>query len=382
MLGTLRYYIEPVVWACTLFPLIAGLFTLPFVIANYRRYGGIAVMRVMVVYSFILYLMCAYLLTVLPLPSLEAVEAMAPHPIGWVPFRDLYIAAGKAGLSFSNLGDAAAWKQWLTCDDMFQYLANVVMLMPLGFYLRYYFRRDARTTALIGLALSLFFELTQLTGLYFIYPRPYRFTQVDDLTANTLGAVLGWALTPILALVLPSREEIDRISYEKGEHVTVVRRAFAALIDVLAFALLLGVGVWAASVYKELSFTLTVLGLWTVYFVLIPWISRGRTGGQALLKLRTVAEDGTTPAAVWQLAWRNLLLYGAELLAVFVCGGLLAALALLLAARTDSGWGKMLLLDACLILPVTGFVILLRSQDRGNALPHSRWSRTKVISTR
>ena len=108
MLGLLRYYVEPIAWACLLFPIIAGLFTLPFAVGNYRKYGGIAVMRVMVVYSFILYLMCVYLLTVLPLPSREAVEAMEPHAIGWIPFKDLYIAAGKAGLSLSNLKDSAA----------------------------------------------------------------------------------------------------------------------------------------------------------------------------------------------------------------------------------------------------------------------------------
>ena len=137
LLGLLRYYVEPIAWACLLFPIIAGVFTLPFAVANYRKFGGIAVMRVMVVYSFILYLMCVYLLTVLPLPSREAVEAMEPHSIGWIPFKDLYIAAGKAGLSFSSLKDGAAWKRWLTCDDMFQFAANVVMLMPLGFYLHY-----------------------------------------------------------------------------------------------------------------------------------------------------------------------------------------------------------------------------------------------------
>ena len=49
MLGLLRYYVEPIAWACLLFPIIAGVFTLPFAVANYRKFGGIAVMRVMVV---------------------------------------------------------------------------------------------------------------------------------------------------------------------------------------------------------------------------------------------------------------------------------------------------------------------------------------------
>ena len=44
----LKYYLEPVAAACALFPLIAAAVTLPFAVANYRKYGGIAVMRVMV----------------------------------------------------------------------------------------------------------------------------------------------------------------------------------------------------------------------------------------------------------------------------------------------------------------------------------------------
>ena len=49
-MGMLGYYIEPIFGAIIAFPLVALIFTLPFVIVNYRRYGGIAVMRVMVVY--------------------------------------------------------------------------------------------------------------------------------------------------------------------------------------------------------------------------------------------------------------------------------------------------------------------------------------------
>ena len=381
MLGMLRYYVEPIAAACLLFPIIAGLFTLPFAVANYRKYGGIAVMRVMVVYSFILYLMCVYLLTVLPLPSREAVEAMEPHAIGWIPFKDLYIAAGKAGLSLSNLKDSAAWKQWLTCDDMFQFAANVVMLVPLGFYLHYYFRLRLRTTVLIGLGASLFFELTQLTGLYFIYPKAYRFTQMDDLIANTLGALLGWVITPLLALVLPSREEIDRVSYEKGEHVTVVRRAFAALTDVLAFALL-AVGGAGLSMLLKLPAFWVGFGLWVVYFLLVPFFVGGRTAGQALLKLRTVADDGETPATFLQLAWRNFLFYGLGAAAAFLCACLLAAVSITLMEEALSNWAKLLLLDGGLILPVVCFIIVIRSHRKWGALPHSRWSRTMLIATK
>ena len=263
---------------------------------------------------------------------------------------------------------------------MFQFAANVVMLMPLGFYLHYYFRLSLRTTVIIGLGASLFFELTQLTGLYFIYPKAYRFTQMDDLIANTLGALLGWVITPLLALVLPSREEIDRISYEKGEHVTVVRRAFAALTDVLAFALLAAVGAGLSTLLNGPVFWVE-LGVWIVCFILIPCVFGGRIAGQALLKLRTVADDGETPATFVQLVWRNFLFYGLGAAAAFLCACLLAAVGITLAEETMSGWPKLLLLDGGLILPVVCFIIVIRSHRKWGALPHSRWSHTMLIAT-
>lgn len=64
--------------------------------------------------------------------------------------------------------------------------------------------------------LSLFFELTQLTGLYFIYPRSYRLFDVNDLLHNTLGGVFGYLMTPIFTFLLPTRAEIDEILTKKG----------------------------------------------------------------------------------------------------------------------------------------------------------------------
>ena len=69
----------------------------------------------------------------------------------------------------------------------FQFLFNVIMTVPFGIYLRYYFKCRFLKTLILSFCLSLFFELTQLSGLYFIYPRSYRLFDVDDLLANTLG---------------------------------------------------------------------------------------------------------------------------------------------------------------------------------------------------
>ena len=73
---------------------------------------------------------------------------------------------------------------------------NFIMIIPFGIYLRYYFRCGFRRTFLFSFLLSLFFELTQLTGLYFLYPRGYRLFDVDDLLNNTLGGIAGYLCAP------------------------------------------------------------------------------------------------------------------------------------------------------------------------------------------
>lgn len=52
----------------------------------------------------------------------------------------------------------------------------------------------ARSAVFFGFGLSLACELTQLTGLWGIYPCAYRAFNVDDLLLNTLGCVTGAAL--------------------------------------------------------------------------------------------------------------------------------------------------------------------------------------------
>lgn len=378
----LKYYLKPILAACTFFPAIAAIVTMPFVIHNYRKYGGIAVMRVIVVYSFILYCMCAFLLTVMPLPSMEAVAAMEPHPIGWIPYRDMAEGMAKAGMTFSDLStfrDEEIWKRFLDGGDLFQMLANIVMMVPLGFYLRYYYRLSFRKVVIISFCTSLFFEITQLTGLYFLYPKPYRFTQMDDLIDNTLGGMLGYALTPVIALLLPSRDEIDRISYLKGEHITPVHSFFAEFLDISVCALLLGAVGFAFQAKGALFLVLLCLGVVILFYFVFPCVTGGSTPGQFILKVRTVSKDGTTLAAFWQLIWRNFLLYGVELFFLLLCASGLAGAAVLLLATNVSVWIRILIMAVSLAVSVFSIIFSIRTRKRNDVPPHSYYSRTSEI---
>ena len=79
--------------------------------------------------------------------------------------------------------------------------------------------------------LSLFFELTQLTALYGIYPKPYHLFDVDDLMLNTLGGIIGFFIYKHFLFFLPSREKIDERKIRASEKVSYTRRIFAFGID-------------------------------------------------------------------------------------------------------------------------------------------------------
>ena len=381
MLKYLSSYLQPIVVACAFFPAIAALFTLPFVIRHYRKYGGIAVMRTIVVYSFILYCMCAFLLTVLPLPSREAVMAMPDHPIRWIPGYDWYVGMKKIGFNSDNLTSLGLWKKFFTSSDFFQILFNIVMTVPLGLYLRYYFRFTLRETILAGFCASLFFEVTQYTALYGYYPKPYRYTEVDDLINNTLGAVIGYAVQPLICKILPTRDEIDRISYKKGERVTILRRLFAYVIDlVLCNIVDAVVEIFAPVSVVNVLVTLFIWWLTMIaYFGIFPCITRGRTPGQMILRLKTVDENGGKPR-LKQIIRRNALLYGLEFFLLYLSGCMIASF-IVVAFMADNSMPVIMITAVICMVPVVALSsFILVCEKKWNKMPHSHFSHTDEVS--
>ena len=79
----------------------------------------------------------------------------------------------------------------LVTIDAPTFLLNIVMTVPLGFLLPFFVRvRGVRQVALIGLAASATVEVTQF--LSDVLVSSGRTGDVNDLPANTLGAVLGF----------------------------------------------------------------------------------------------------------------------------------------------------------------------------------------------
>ena len=313
----MNVYVSNIFTAALSFPLIAFLITLPYMVYQYRKFGSIPWLRTLVVYSFVFYLLCAYFLVLLPLPEdRSAIVPYAQTP-QLVPFN--FVHEFLAETSFS-IGDPSTWLATLRDPYIYEAFFNVLLLVPLGMYLRYYFRRTWWQTLIIGFLVTLSFETTQLTGLWGLYEHPYRLFDVDDLIMNTLGAMTGfWMVGPAMR-VLPDIRLVNEEAREAGMRASVTKRALSFLIDVLivfavSLVLLFGVagsgvadrliaqeGVWNAAAY---GLDLLVLG---TFFVIVPVLTRGQTLGQKLLRLRIVRSDASR-AHWYQYLARYGLLY-------------------------------------------------------------------------
>ena len=260
----LNSYIEVIRESVALFPLIAVLFTIPYMLWCYHKYGSVLSIRIVIVYSFILYLMTVYFLVILPLPDIKEVQAAGPKPMLLDPFRVIY-----------DIHKDLAAKSLIHSTALWEFLFNMVMLMPFGMYLHYYFGQSLLKTLLFSFGLSLFFELTQLSGLYGIYPYAYRFFDVDDLIANTVGGVAGWFLVVPLLEILPSRKSIDKVACSRARHVSRTRRLFAFGIDLFIASILFIWGPLAVSLY---------------YLISVCVFSK--TAGLAFVRLKISSPDG------------------------------------------------------------------------------------------
>ncbi|MER7010326.1 VanZ family protein [Saccharopolyspora sp. NPDC000359] len=107
---------------------------------------------------------------------------------------------------------------------------NVALFVPLAMFVRHMFGRGAAVTAGIGLAVSLLIEVTQLTGVWFLYPCAYRLFDVDDLMANGLGALAGALAGPVLRAVPGQRTGSTTPAHPS-------RRLLEAVCDLLIFKL-------------------------------------------------------------------------------------------------------------------------------------------------
>lgn len=252
---------------------------IPFIAVSYRRRGSVSALWLLGWVALLSYVMALWSYTLLPLPA------------------EGYRCVGSALTPFASLHDIlkyphASAGQLLRNPALQQVAFNIMLFMPFGFLLRTMFRRGIVLATLGGFGVSLFIELTQRTGIWGIFPCPYRLFDVDDLMANTLGALLG----SVLAWAFIPRRSAHR-DPRLPRPVTAWRRLLAMACDVLFLALLggmLAIGWRAWEIYgRGIAYDQVDTAIQTLLLVWVPlavqgvWVlASGQTIGESATLLR------------------------------------------------------------------------------------------------
>lgn len=159
-----------------------------------------------------------------------------------------------------------------------------------------------RWALLIGFGTSLAIELTQVTAVWGLFPCNYRLFDVDDLLANTLGAVIGFMAAPVLRH-LPGQDG----DLAGSKRIVTRRRRFVGMaadvlsVFVISYALF-AVVIIIDSLDQPISFPAWGLSIFiavtaVLLLLVVPLRSRGATPGQLITVVRPVSQGGSDATA-------------------------------------------------------------------------------------
>lgn len=281
--------------AIALGSVLAVVLLIPVAAVQYRLDGRLGPKDLAILLTAAVYALALWTYTLLPMPA-----------------EDTYACQGTQLRIFGSLGlirlpeDGPAS---LLRDPAFLQIAlNVLLFVPLGYFVRVVLHRGVVVATLLGLGVSLLIEITQRTGVWNLYDCAYRLFDVDDLMVNTLGAAVG-SLVSFL-LVRRRRPEVVLPTT-----ISIGRRLMGFLCDVLFVAMLgaasgLAYRGWHVYLLDRPLATLDVdtqsLLQWSVPFTAeaLMVLIGGRTVGELVIQTRAVARrpSWTVPARVVKLA--------------------------------------------------------------------------------
>jgi glycopeptide antibiotics resistance protein len=184
----------------------------------YRREGRLAPAAIAQLVAGAVYFCALWAYTLLPTPPARELSTCAAPQLRPFAFVGDVIRLG-IGSPGAILHNAA----------ILQVVLNVALFVPLGVGVRILLHRGVVVAGLLGFAGSLLIEVTQLTGIYGIYSCAYRLFDVDDLIANTAGALVGALVT----VRLGRTRRAEGVVLEPGP-VRLGRRLAGLLADAVA----------------------------------------------------------------------------------------------------------------------------------------------------
>ena len=308
--------------AIALGSVLAVVLLIPVAAVQYRLDGRLGPKDLAILLTAAVYALALWTYTLLPMPA-----------------EDTYRCQGTQLRLFGSLGlirlpdDGPAA---LLRDPAFLQIAlNVLLFVPLGYFVRVVLHRGVLVATALGLGVSLLIEVTQRTGVWNLYDCAYRFFDVDDLWVNTLGATVG----SLVSLLLVRRKRPDVVL---PTTISLGRRLMGFVCDVLFVAML---GAASALAYRAwhlylqdrplatLDLDAQSLLQWSVPFVAeaLMVLIGGRTVGELVVSTRAVARRPawTVPSRVVKLATGIGPVFLLAPLDPRLAGGLLAAYAVL-----------------------------------------------------
>lgn len=294
---------------------------------RYRAAGRLRLLDLVVLLLVAMYSMALWTYTLVPIPE-----------------NDDFRCVGANVTPFAFVADIATDGRGPLANRAFLQAAfNIVLFLPLGFFLRTLTRRGAVAATLIGLAVSLAIEFTQRTGIWGLYHCAYRTFDVDDLILNTTGALVGSLLALPTLPLLQRRRPAPPV-----RRVTLGRRWTGMLVDLLVttgIGMTLTIG-WRVIALGLLQWQFDQLPQWVDQLLLTGapllveswWVlRRGQTVGEDVVRLEPVAAEGARVRSRWIKLVAGVggyLVLTSDLLGTTLLGELFALVTLAFAIRT------------------------------------------------
>jgi glycopeptide antibiotics resistance protein len=266
--------------AVVLGTILAVLLLIPTAAVQYRLDGRLGPRDLAILVTSAIYALAMWTYTLLPMPADHTFRCKGSQ------LRVL----GSLGLI--HVPDHGGPVALLREPAFLQIVLNVLLFVPLGYFLRVILHRGVVVATVVGFALSLLIELTQKTGDWHLYSCAYRLFDVDDIIVNTLGATVGSLLS-----LLVVRRRTGKVVLPTT--ISFGRRLVGFACDVLFIAL---TGAAAAVAYRGVEIYVRGVALldvdrhiqaglqWGVPFAVeaVLVLGFGRTVGEWVVSLHTV----------------------------------------------------------------------------------------------
>ncbi len=261
--------------------------------------------KTIIMFSFIFYFLSALCLVLLPFPSTRDTCSLQSPDTVHTNLRLFQFVEDILKDSGVVLTNPSTWLAITKQQAFYQAFFNFLLLMPFGVYLRYFLqeRRYWKRAFIISFLLTLFYEITQRTGIYGIFNCAYRIFDVDDLLLNSIGALLGFFLAPIVWALFPSHEEVEAkaAEMEKKDIVKPISILLALVIDLFIVQVIWFI-IGALTGYSGTFEFLVVIALYMTIFGFIPSMMNGATVGMKIMRFTMVHKKGKS---IVKQSWRR-----------------------------------------------------------------------------